>query len=57
MKQGDPYSKAFLSKKDNLKLIREKYNVKLAFDDDLKCAEMYIEEGIMTLQPLNYKIK
>lgn len=57
MKQGDPYGKAVTSKLSNLRLIREKYNVTLAFDDDFKCADMYVEEGIITLQPLNYKVK
>jgi len=57
MKQGDPYGKAVTSKLSNLRLIREKYNVTLAFDDDSKCADMYVEEGIITLQPLNYKVK
>lgn len=57
MKQGDPKDKAFISKENNLKKIQEKYNVIAAFEDDNKCAEMYVKNNIITFVPLNYKIK
>ena len=56
MKQGDPMGKAVHSKELTLNEIKKEFNVVMAFEDDNKCAEMYVKNNVMTLMPLNYKI-
>lgn len=56
MKDGDPKGKAVSSKLKTLLKLKEEYDSIIAFEDDNKCAQMYIDNGIFTLMPLNYKI-
>lgn len=56
MKDGDPYGKAYLFKEKILKNIQNDYNILMVFEDDTKCAEMYINNGILVLSPLNYQV-
>ena len=56
MKQGNPKKKAVVHKEATLLEIQKEFNVVLAFEDDDKCAEMYVRNKVMTLMPLNYKI-
>lgn len=57
MKQGDPMGKSAPHKEACLKEIKEDYDTIIAFEDDNKCAKMYIENGVFTLMPLNYKVE
>lgn len=57
LKQDNPMSKAVVHKEKVLLELLEKYDIILAFEDDTKCCEMYVRNNIITLCPLNYKIK
>ena len=52
----EQFEKGFIFKQRELVQLLEKYDVKFAFDDDTKCANMYKENGIIIFQPINYKI-
>ncbi len=52
-----PKSKTVECKERVLMSIREKgYDVAIAFEDDAKCAAMYVNNGVLTLSPLNYQV-
>lgn len=57
MKQNDPYEKGFISKQKELDKLKQCFDVKFAYDDDTKCAEMFKDNGIITFQPINYKFR
>ena len=57
MKQGDPMGKSAPHKKLCLDEIKKDYDFIIAFEDDNKCAQMYVDNGVFTLMPLNYKIE
>lgn len=50
----NPYEKGFIYKERVLKEILKNYEVIAAYDDEIKCAEMYKNNGIFILRPLNY---
>ena len=50
----EQFEKGFIFKQRELTQILKKYDVKFAFDDDNKCANMYKENGIIIFQPINY---
>ena len=56
MKQGIDYTKSYLSKEVTLKKLQEEYDILIAFDDDNRCADMYVRNGIITMMPMNYKV-
>ena len=56
MKQGIDYTKSYLSKEVTLKKLQEEYDILMAFDDDNRCADMYVRNGIITMMPMNYKV-
>lgn len=57
MKEGNPQERGFITKEQSLVLIQQGgYEVVMAFDDDQKCAEMYMRNNIMTMIPLNYRV-
>ena len=56
MKQDNPYEKGFISKQKELDKLKPYFDIKFAYDDDLKCANMYKENSIITFQPINYRI-
>ena len=50
----EQYEKGFIFKQRELVQLLENYDVKFAFDDDQKCANMYKENGVIIFQPINY---
>ena len=50
----EQFEKGFIFKQRELTQLLEDYDVKFAFDDDPKCANMYKENGIIIFQPINY---
>lgn len=50
----EQFEKGFIFKQRELVRLLENYDVKFAFDDDQKCANMYKENGIIIFQPINY---
>jgi hypothetical protein len=50
----EQFEKGFIFKQRELVQLLEKYDVKFAFDDDVKCANMYKENGVIIFQPINY---
>ena len=53
-----PRGKTFEHKERVLMSIRDKgYDVVIAFEDDARCAEMYVSHGVLTLSPLNYQVR
>ena len=52
----EQFEKGFIFKQRELVRLLENYDVKFAFDDDQKCANMYKENGVIIFQPQNYKI-
>ena len=50
----EQYEKGFIFKQTELVQLLENYDVKFAFDDDQKCANMYKENGVIIFQPINY---
>lgn len=57
MKQDDPYEKGFIYKQKKLEILKNYFDIKFAYDDDTKCAEVFKENGIITFQPINYKFR
>lgn len=52
-----PNGKTVEHKERVLKSIQEAgYEITMAFEDDARCAEMYIANGVLTLSPLNYQV-
>ena len=52
-----PRGKTVEHKERVLMSIQEKgYEVAMVFEDDARCAAMYVSHGILTLSPLNYQI-
>ena len=56
MKPGIEYTRSYLSKEAKLKELQERYDILMAFDDDVKCSDMYVRNGIITMMPMNYKV-
>lgn len=57
MKEGNPNEHGYVTKEQTLMLIQQGgYEVMMAFDDDQKCAEMYVRNNIITMVPLNYRV-
>lgn len=55
MKQGNQYKSSVKGKRENLnEILATGYSVEAAFDDDIECCNMYMNEGIMIYQPLNF---
>ena len=53
-----PKGKTVEHKEGVLMSIREKgYEIAMAFEDDAKCAAMYVANGVLTLSPLNYQVQ
>lgn len=52
----EQFEKGFIFKQRELVQLLEKHDVKFAFDDDTKCANMYKENGVIIFQPINYKV-
>lgn len=50
----EQFEKGFIFKQRELVRLLENYDVKFAFDDDQKCANMYKENGVIIFQPINY---
>jgi hydroxymethylpyrimidine pyrophosphatase-like HAD family hydrolase len=57
MKEGNQYEKSYITKEKSLLEIQKKFKVELVFEDDRKCADMYVRNGVITLQPQNFLIK
>jgi len=58
MKDENPYEKGSAFKERALKSIPDwETRVLIAFDDDLDCAEMYRNNGIISMLPINYKYR
>lgn len=55
MNDGNPYSSGSISKEKALIEIKKSYEVVMAFDDSLECAEMYMKNDVIVMIPLNYK--
>mgnify|MGYP000213911485 CR=1 FL=1 len=53
---GDAY-KNYVSKQNELNKLIPYFDIKFAYDDDTKCAEMFKSNGIITFQPINYKFR
>ena len=50
----EQFEKGFIFNQRELVRLLENYDVKFAFDDDQKCANMYKENGVIIFQPINY---
>lgn len=57
MNDGNPYQKGCAVKINLLLEVQKSYEVLMAFDDDLSCCEMYKENFIIAMMPINYKYK
>ena len=55
MKPGIEYTRSYLSKEATLKKLQKEYDIIMAFDDDTRCSDMYVRNGILTMMPLNYR--
>ena len=57
MKKGNEKEHGYISKQEDLNRLKLYFDIKFAYDDDFKCAEMFKNNGIITFQPINYRIK
>lgn len=57
MKKGNEREHGYISKQEDLDRLKPYFNIKFAYDDDFKCAEMFKNNGIITFQPINYRVK